>query len=195
MDREIGDARAAKARKDFHSAIVLLRPLAEAGRREAQFELATIALTECDLISGREAFALFLNAAEQGHVEAMYHVARFPEFVSEPFRSPLSDEEVWQWLVRAARSGSIQAQYDVAALLATGDWHSRGVPQDLKAAVAWYLRAAEAGHAWAQFNLGSMLSRGEGCERDVPAAREWLRRATAGGHEHAEALLARLDSM
>jgi uncharacterized protein len=195
MDRAIGDARAAIARKDFHSAIAVLRPLVEGGSREAQFELATIALTECDLLSGREAFALFLNAAEQGHIEAMYHVARFPEFVSEPFGSPLSDEEVWQWLVRAARSGSIQAQYDVAALLATGDWDSRGVPQDLEATVAWYRRAAEAGHALAQFNLASMLSMGEGCERDIPAAREWLRRAKAGGYEDAEILLAQLDSI
>jgi TPR repeat protein len=59
-------------------------------------------LTECDLISGREAFSLFMKAADQGHVEAMYHLAKFPEFVSEPFTSPLSEEESWRWLLQAA---------------------------------------------------------------------------------------------
>jgi TPR repeat protein len=40
-----------------------------------------------------------------------------------------------------------------------------------------------------------MLSESEGCERDLPAAREWLRRAVAGGYEYAEGLLAHLDSL
>lgn len=191
----IGDAKAAAERGDFESAIAVLRPLAQTGNREAQYELGFIALTECDLVSGREAFSLFMKAAEQGHAEAMYHLAKFPEFVSEPFRSPLSEEEAWRWLALAAQSGSVQAQYDAGASLATGDWGERGVPQDLEAAVAWYRRAAEAGHAEAQFNLASMLSEGEGCERDLPAAREWLRRAVAGGYEYGQGLLAHLDSL
>jgi TPR repeat protein len=33
------------------------------------------------------AFSLFMNAAKQGHAEAMYHLAKFPEFVSEPFHA------------------------------------------------------------------------------------------------------------
>ena len=99
----IGDAKAAAARGDFESAITLLRSLTETGSREAQYELGFLALTECDLISGREAFSLFMKAAEQGHAEAMYHLATFPEFLSEPFKSPLSAEEAWHWLLRAAR--------------------------------------------------------------------------------------------
>jgi uncharacterized protein len=191
----IGKAKATAARGDFESAISVLRPLAEAGSHEAQYELGSLAMTECELISGREAFSLFTKAAEQGHAEAMYELAKFPEFISEPFKSPLSDEEAWQWLLRAAESGCVQAQYDAAASLATGDWGEGHVAQNLEAAVAWYRRAAEAGHAEAQFNLASMLSEGEGCERDVPAAREWLTRAVAGGYDYAEGLLAHLDSL
>ena len=134
-------------------------------------------------------------AAEQGHAEAMYHVATFPGFPGEPFNSRLSEDEAWHWLLRAAESGSIQAQYDAGASLATGLWGERGVPQNLAAAVAWYRRAAEAGHAEAQFNLASMLLEGEGCERDLPLAREWLRRSVAGGYEYAEVLLAHLDPL
>ena len=191
----LADARAAAARGDYESAIAFLRPQAEAGNREAQYELGFLALTECDLVSGRKAFSLFMNAAEQGHADAIYHLATFPDFLSEPFKSPLSDEEAWHWLLRAAEGGCVQAQRDAGASLATGDWREGKVPQDLPAAVAWYRHAAEAGHPDAQYNLASMLAEGEGCDRDLPAAREWLRRAVAGGYEYAEGLLAHLDSL
>lgn len=191
----IDDAKAAAARGDFESAINVLRPLAQAGNPEAQYELGFLALTECDLISGPEAFSLFREAAEQGHPDAMYHLATFPEFLSEPFKSPLSEEEAWSWLLRSAESGCVQAQYSAAASLATGDWGERPGMQDLEAAVAWYRRAAEAGHAEAQYNLASMLAEGEGCERNLAEAKEWLRRAIAGGYEYAEGLQAHLDSL
>jgi uncharacterized protein len=169
--------------------------LAEAGNRDAQYELGFLALTECELVSGREAFSLFMTAAEQGHPEAMYHLASFPEFLSEPFKSPLTEDEDWTWLLRSAAGGCVQAQYSVAASLAAGDGGERPGKQDAEAAVAWYRRAAEAGHAEAQYNLASMLAEGEGCDRDLHAAREWLRRAIAGGSEYAEGLLAHLDSL
>ena len=191
----ISDAKAAAARGDFESAIAVLRPLADASNRDAQYELGFLALTECELVSGREAFSLFMKAAQDGHVDAMYHLATFPDFISEPFRSPLSEEEGWQWLLRAAEGGCIQAQRDAGASLATGDWREHRILQDLPAAVAWYRRAAEAGHADAQYNLASMLAEGEGCDRDLPAAREWLRRAVAGGYKYPEGLLAHLDSL
>ena len=40
-----------------------------------------------------------------------------------------------------------------------------------------------------------MLAEGEGCDRDLRAAREWLKRAVAGGYDYAEGLLAHLDSL
>ena len=48
----IGDAKASAERGDFESAVTVLRPMAEAGNRDAQHELALLALTECNLISG-----------------------------------------------------------------------------------------------------------------------------------------------
>jgi TPR repeat protein len=190
----IGDAKAAAERGDFESAITILRPLAQARNREAEYELGFLALTECDLISGREAFSLFLKAAEQGHAEAMYHLATFPEFLSEPFKSRCRTKKPGSGCCgRGIRlcSGTVQ-RWRVARVERLGRGH---VAQNLEAAVAWYRRAAEAGHAEAQVNLASMLSEGEGCERDIPAAREWLRRAVPGGYEYAEGLLAHLDSL
>ena len=88
----------------------------------------------------------------------------FLEFVSEPFTSPLSEEEAWRWLLQGAQSCSVQAQYDAGTSLATGDWGERCVPQDLEAAVAWYRLAAEAGHGGAVQPRVDPLG-GEGCER------------------------------
>lgn len=191
----VNNAKAVAARGDFETAISILRPLADAGNRDSQYELGVLALTECELVAGREAFSLFLKAAENGHVEAMYHLATFPEFIGEPFKAPLSDDEAWRWLLQAAEGGCVEAQRDAGASLATGEWREGKVPQDPEAAVGWYRRAAEAGHADAQYNLASMLAEGEGCERNLPAARDWLRRAIAGGYENAGGLLAHLDSM
>jgi uncharacterized protein len=125
----------------------------------------------------------------------MYHLATFPDFINEPFRSPLSEQETWQWLLQAAEGGCAQAQCDAGASLATGNWRDGKIPRDLQGAVAWYRRAAEAGHADAQYNLASMIAEGEGCDRDLPAAKEWLRRAIAGGCEYGDRLLAHLDSL
>jgi hypothetical protein len=44
----IGDAKAAAALDDFEFAVTLLRPLAEAGNRDAQYELGLLAMTECE---------------------------------------------------------------------------------------------------------------------------------------------------
>jgi hypothetical protein len=45
----IGDAKAAAGLGDFEFAVTVLRPLAEAGNRDAQYELGLLAMTECDL--------------------------------------------------------------------------------------------------------------------------------------------------
>ena len=44
----VSNARAAAVRGDFESAIDVLRPLAEAGNREAQYELGLLALLRTD---------------------------------------------------------------------------------------------------------------------------------------------------
>ena len=191
----IGEAKNAVARGDYESAISVLRALADAGHRDAQYELGSLALTDCDRISAREAFSLFLKAARQDHPEAMYELATFPEFVSEPFESPLSNEETWRWLLQAAQLGSARAQYSAGASLATGEWVEGPIPRDLEAAFGWYLRAGESGHAGAQYNLATMLAEGEGCERNLAAAREWLKRAEAGGHGYGDKFRDYLDSL
>lgn len=66
-EHDIAIAKAAAARGEFERAIRMLRPLAEAGDREARYQLGLLALTDSELVSGREAFALFMEGAEEGH--------------------------------------------------------------------------------------------------------------------------------
>jgi TPR repeat protein len=187
---QIVNAKQAAGRKDFATAIALLRPLAEAGIVEAQYELGHLALTECEQVTGREAFACFEAAASQGHPAAMYHLATFPEFGDEAFSSPLSTEARWKLLIAAAEAGHLQAQYDAGACLATGSFKDEAdITPDLPAAVGWYRKAAAAGDAYAQFNLATMLFLAEGCDRDVPEALRWLNAAAAQGHSSAVGLL------
>jgi hypothetical protein len=179
IEREqILNAKEAAGRRDFATAVALLQPLAHAGIVDAQYELGYLALTECELVPGREAFACFQAAASHGHAAAMYHLATFPEFATEAFSSPLSTATRWELLIAAAEGGDVQAQRDAGAYLATGDWEPGSTP-DLPAAVGWYRKAAAAGHADAQFNLGTMLLAGEGCDRDVSEAVQWLNAAVA----------------
>src|SRR5688572_1877240 len=187
---QILNAKRAAARSDFATAVALLRPLADAGIVDAQYELGHLALTECELVTGREAFACFQAAAGQGHSAAMYHLATFPEFVTEPFSSPLSTETRWNLLIAAAEAGYVQAQYDAGACLATGSFKDEAdMTPDLPAAVGWYRKAAAAGDAYAQFNLATMLLAAEGCDRDVTEAQRWLNAAAAQGHSGAVGLL------
>jgi uncharacterized protein len=174
-------------RRDFESAVTLLRPLAEAGHAEAQYQLGSLVLTECELITGKEAFALLDSAANQGHPYATYHLATFPEFLGEGFSSPLSARMARQLLIRAAELGCVEAQYDLAATLATGNDGSEA--PDLAGALKWYSCAAVAGHLEAQFNLAFMLLEGEGCVPDRGEAVRWLELAKAHGHEQARRLL------
>jgi uncharacterized protein len=188
-DEVLAHADAAIERKAFTEAIALLRPIAESGDRDAQFKLGYLAMTECEELTGKESFRWLMAAAEQGHAGAAYEIASFPDFVSEGFSSPLSPDENWQWLLRAAIGGCVEAQYSVGASLATAHLDDPPTPSDLPAALGWYRKAAEAGHAMAQFECGCMLLFGEGCELDRASGIYWLERAHASGDTRAEQVL------
>jgi hypothetical protein len=190
---QIAAGRRAADSGDFAGAVSILRPLAEAGTVDAQFELGRLVLTECELLSGREAFRWLHAAAGQGHPQAMYEVATYPSFPREPFESPLDGRAAWGLLLRAAEAGVGDAQYEAGASLATGEFRDgHPLTPDPVAALDWYRRASESGHVEAQFNLGVMLLEGEGCAANRAEALRWLRAAAAAGDEQARRLLSDL---
>jgi TPR repeat protein len=92
-------------------------------------------------------------------------------------------------LLKAGELGSLEAQRDLGALFATGNWTG---PRDSVRAVEWYRHAAERGHADAQYNLGFMYLLGEGVQADPDEGLRWLRTSAEQGDEQSVRLLADL---
>jgi hypothetical protein len=122
---------------------------------------------------------LLRTAAERAHPDAVYWLGQlYPEGLE---RDSL--------LVRAGELGSLEAQRDLGALHATGDWTG---PHDPVRAAEWYRRAAERGHKDAQYNLGFMYLLGQGISADPTEGLRWLRCAADQGDEQSLRLLADL---
>jgi TPR repeat protein len=186
-DKALASARVAMVTGDFQTAIDLLSPLANAGDSEAEFLLGSLYLTEYEGMPAKAAFEWFKKAAKQDHPEACYHLYTFPE--SCEFVSPLDDSERVALLIRAGELGSLDAQYDLGASYATGDWPG---PKDEAEAVKWYTKVAKQGSLEAQFNLGFMLLEGEGGRQDSNEGIAWIEKASDGGHDQARRLLAEI---
>jgi hypothetical protein len=85
------------------------------------------------------------------------------------------------WLRRAADQGLVDAQYNLAVLLA-GDEVG---PDRRQEAAQWCRLAAEQGMANAQDMLGIMFFRGEGMPKDPAEALAWFQTAVQYGHPEA----------
>jgi TPR repeat protein len=88
----------------------------------------------------------FRPLAEQGHVDAQFHLGimyEYGESVPKDYRTAV------KWFRLAAEQGHAFAQSNLGVMYEIG----QGVPQDDKTAVKWYRLAAEQGHAGARNNL------------------------------------------
>jgi uncharacterized protein len=128
------------ARGERDAAIALLRPIATAGDPDALFMLGSRFFSNLDLVPIDEALRLLAQAADAGHAEAAYEIALFRSADEGrlEYGPPESEREV-ELLIRAGELGSADAQYDLGALYATGDWAG---PKDAVEARRWYLKAA-----------------------------------------------------
>jgi hypothetical protein len=159
----------------------LWRPYVDRNDVDAQFHLAEFYLDYYDEGPQKEMEMkdLLRRAANQGHADAAYRLRQqYPEGAE---RDAL--------LLKAGELESLEAQRDLGALYATGDWTG---PRDSVRAVEWYRRAAERGHPDAQYNLGFMCLIGEGVEANPNEGLRWLKRSADQGDECAIRLLADL---
>lgn len=159
----------------------LWRPYVDRNDVNAQFHLADFYLDYYDEGPQKEMEMkeLLRRAADQGQADAIYRMRQqYPEGTD---RDAL--------LLKAGELGSLEAQRDLGALYATGDWTG---PRDAVRATEWYRRAAERGHPDAQYNLGFMCLLGEGVEADPNEGLRWLKRSADQGDECAIRLLADL---
>jgi len=169
------DAAAAYARGDYATALRLLRPLAEQGDAQAQYNLGVL------YDNGRgvpqdnaEAMKWYRKAADQGDARSQNNLA---SMYATGQGVPKNYAEAMKWFRRAADQGNARAQHSLGFMYATG----QGVPQDNAQAVGWYRKAADQGYAHAQFNLGFMYKEGLGVPQDYVQAHMWFSLAATTG--------------
>ena len=157
----------------------LWRPYVDQADVDAQFHLAEFYLDYYDEGPQKETEMkqLLSLAADQGHADATYRLCQ---------QNP-EGEQRDALLLKAGKLGSLDAQRDLGALYATGDWTG---PRDAVRAAEWYLRAGERGHPDAQYNVGFMYLLGEGVQADPGEGLRWLRRSAEQGDEQSMRLLA-----
>jgi uncharacterized protein len=181
--QQLIDATEAFHEADNWSAVeALWRPYVEQGDLEAQFRLAYYYLFYSFDEEARiraEMVDLLRTAAHLGHPDAFYFLSHLcPE-----------GQERDALLLKAGELGSLEAQRDLGAYYATGEWAG---PKDTALAIQWYRRAAERGHSDAQYNLGFMYVLGEGVQSDQEEGLRWLRLSAAQGEGAAMRLMADL---
>jgi TPR repeat protein len=167
---------------DWSAVEALWRPYILQNDVEAQFRLAYYYLFysfDEEPQTRAEMEKLLRTAAECNHPDAVY-------WLSHLYREGAEHDAL---LLKAGELGSREAQRDLGALYATGDWTG---PHDAVRAAEWYRRAAERGHADAQHNLGFMYLLGEGVPSDSAEGLRWLRLAADQGEESSFRLLADL---
>lgn len=175
-------ARAALA-GDYAGAMAHWLPLAEAGDRDAQYNVGNLhdrglGLPEDDLA----AIDWYGRAAAQGSVEAMVNLGMLYEAGRGVARDMTAAAE---WFRRAAEAGNSLAQFKLGEAYAQG----LGLPADPAQAAYWYRRAIERDLAAAMYRLGTMMATGQGIAQDVAQANALYERAEATscmirGHEH-----------
>ena len=138
-------------------------------------------LDMCSSSNVVEAVRLFRLAAEQGHAEAQYMLAKLRYIYRYDEAVDVSDEEAARWACLAARQGHREAQSEVGIFYLWG----RGVEQNVEEALRWFRLAAEGGDSEAQYYLGLCYYWGEGVERDVILCRQWLEKAAGQNHYYA----------
>jgi len=168
-----------KALPGEDAAVRALRRKADAGDREAQFELGQ------RLEEGRgvrasqdEAGRWYRRAGHGGHEEAQKAVVRIY------LRRVVADKDriedvrgMEDWLRKSAKDGDVLAQQVLAVKLVRGE----GLQQDYREALQLFEKLAEKGSLPAQYNAALMNYHGLGTEPNAASAYKWFRAAGEQG--------------
>lgn len=164
-------------RGDFETTLREIRPLADEGDSNAQFQLAMLYYRGRGVAQDYAKSRLWWEkAAVQGHRVAQYNLGIL---YHEGRGVPQDYDQARQWCEKAAAHGYADAQFQLALWYAKGE----GVPQDDGTARQWWVKAAAQGHAKAQGFLGSLYSDGKGVPQDYIQAHMWFNLSAANGEK------------
>ncbi|MHA1158319.1 MAG: tetratricopeptide repeat protein [Alphaproteobacteria bacterium] len=180
---DLARAVAAYDAGQYATAIDLLKPLAEAGHRDAIFALGIIHAAgqgvSADLQAGRD---WFRRAADMGHIRARYELA---VALARGDADTIDLEEAAACFSLAAERGYAPAQRRLGMAYAGG----LGVVRDPDEAEKWLKLAVQQGDARAQYELGRRVARGEGVQQNRPKGVKLLERAAEQGHVPAQSAI------
>lgn len=165
-------------------------------------------------LDDQRAAECYRDAAQRGHIEAMYNLALMYD------NGEGMDEDnvaAVEWYAKAAEADYPAALNNLGIMYQNGEgvdvdaeqaleWYKKAanlghlsgmynlalmydtggvVTEDNIAAAEWYLKAAELGHPESMNNLGVMYQNGEGVQADPRKAVEWYRKAAEAGNASA----------
>jgi TPR repeat protein len=180
----IEDAVAAYGKGDYPTVLRLIRPLANQGHADAQYNLGLMYYrgegVPQDYV---EAVRWCRLAADQGHAFAQSHLGTM---YYKGHGVPQNYVEAAKWYRLADDQGDAFGQHNLGVMYHRGE----GLPQNYAEAAKWYRLAADQGHADAQFNLGIMFYKGGGVPQNCVEAAKWCRLAADQGDASAQSNLA-----
>ncbi len=154
---DLASGQAAYLRGDYATAWRELKPLADQGNAEAQYQIAVMydhgqAVSR----SYQTAEQWYKSAAEQGHSGAQFNLGfmYYNGTGDDGGAVAQSFSDAAQWLTRAAAIGIGEAQHLLSTMYLRGD----GVTRDGERAARLAASAARKGVPGARFNLGLLLS-------------------------------------
>jgi TPR repeat protein len=160
---------------DFATAFKELKPLAEQGHGDAQYNLGVMYQKGNGVSQNyKVAVKWYTLAAEQGKIFAQTNLGGMYEYGQGV---PKDYKVAVKWYTLAAEQGDGKAQFNLGWM----DYRGLDGPKDYKTAVKWWKLSAEQGHAAAQNNLGLMHEKGWGVSQNYVRAHMWYNLAAAEG--------------
>jgi len=156
---QLEDGLKAYKQDNYETALRLIRPLADQGNAEAQFNLGRIYLICIDL-------------------NCVYPPVPMPDLSNGAWRDAAQMEyraEAAKLLRRAADQGVAEAIWQL------GNMYYLGPPVDYQEAIKWWSLGAERGDPYSQRDFGWMYEQGEGVPQNYAEAAKWYRRAADQG--------------
>jgi len=181
---------------DVAAAVRELKPLAEQGNAEAQFNLGSLYYQGWGVPQDyKEAAQWMRKAAEQGHVFAQ---ATLGSLYAEGVRGVIEKDysQALMWFIFAAARGDIEAMEfrDNLAnrMTPTQITQAQRLAREFKPQNVYtkslqeFKALGEQGDAAAQFKAGLIYYKGQGVPPDYPEAINWFRKAALQGHPLAQ---------
>ena len=169
------DGVAAYKKRNYETAMKLLKPLADEGNPVAQEHVGRMVERGKTVPADfRDALDWYVKAADQGDALAQGHVGRI--YRSGFFNGRADFGNALKYYRLAAAKNVAVAQLGLGSMYKAGE----GVPENEAEAVTWFRKAADQGDAAAQMNLASMYRYGKGVPKDIKEAQRLLKLAAAG---------------